>query len=44
MMFIDVLIKKIKEKNNPSVVGLDPKIEYIPSFIKEEALKNKVKH
>ena len=35
-MFIDTLIDKIKEKNNPSVVGLDPKIEYVPSFIKEE--------
>jgi orotidine-5'-phosphate decarboxylase len=43
MMFIDVLIKKIKEKNNPSVVGLDPKIEYIPSFIKEEAFKKQGK-
>lgn len=39
MMFIDVLIKNIKEKNNPSVVGLDPKIEYVPAFIKEDAYK-----
>ncbi|NLI58955.1 MAG: orotidine-5'-phosphate decarboxylase [Clostridium sp.] len=38
-MFIDLLIKNIKEKNNPSVVGLDPKIEYVPTFIKEEAFK-----
>lgn len=38
-MFIDTLIEKIKEKNNPSVIGLDPKIEYVPSFIKEKALK-----
>ena len=36
-MFIDLLIKNIKEKNNPSVVGLDTKIEYVPTFIKEEA-------
>ena len=35
-MFVDTLIEKIKEKNNPSVVGLDPKIEYVPSFVKEE--------
>jgi len=35
-MFIDTLIDKIKEKNNPTVVGLDPKIDYVPSFIKEE--------
>lgn len=38
-MFIDKLIESIKEKNNPTVVGLDPKIEYIPSFIKEKAFK-----
>ncbi len=38
-MFIDKLIKSIKEKNNPTVVGLDPKIEYVPSFIKEKAFK-----
>jgi len=36
-------VQKIKEKNNPSVVGLDPKIEYIPSFIKEEAFKKQGK-
>ncbi|TYQ13304.1 UNVERIFIED_CONTAM: orotidine-5'-phosphate decarboxylase [Acetivibrio alkalicellulosi] len=36
-MFVDVLIEKIKEKNNPSVIGLDAKIEYVPSFIREEA-------
>ena len=36
-MFIDVLIDKIKEKNNPTVVGLDPKIEYVPGFIKEKS-------
>lgn len=35
-MFIDNLIEKIKEKNNPTVVGLDPKIDYVPNFIKEE--------
>jgi len=38
-MFIDRLIDKIKEKNNPSVVGLDPKLEYIPDYIKESAFK-----
>lgn len=36
-MSIDVLIEKIKKKNNPSVAGLDPKLEYIPSFLKEKA-------
>ncbi len=38
-MFIDKLIEAVKEKNNPSVIGLDPKIEYVPSFIKEKAFK-----
>ncbi|HHW47431.1 MAG TPA: orotidine-5'-phosphate decarboxylase [Clostridiaceae bacterium] len=36
-MFIDKLIDRIKEKKNPSVVGLDPRIEYVPRFIKEKA-------
>ena len=35
-MFIDSLIKSIKEKNNPSMVGLDPKIDYVPQFIKSD--------
>ena len=35
-MFIDTLIEKIKEKNNPTVVGLDPKIDFVPAFIREE--------
>ncbi len=38
-MFIDRLIESIREKNNPTVVGLDPKIEYVPSFIKDKAFK-----
>ena len=36
-MFIDRLVNKIKEMENPSVVGLDPRLEFIPSFIKEKA-------
>lgn len=35
-MIIDKLIDSIKEKGNPTVVGLDPRIEYIPEFIMEE--------
>lgn len=31
---MDRLIDKIKEKNNPTVAGLDPKLEFIPSRIK----------
>ena len=38
-MFIDVLIDGIKEKENPTVVGLDPKIEFVPSFIREKCFK-----
>lgn len=39
-MFVDKLIAKIKEKNNPSVVGLDPKLEFVPEFIREQAFKD----
>ncbi len=35
-MIIDRLIDKIVEYNNPTVVGLDPRIEYIPTHILEE--------
>lgn len=38
-MFIDSLIKEVIAKDNPTVVGLDPKLEYIPEFIKEKAFK-----
>lgn len=33
---IDRLITKIEEKQNPTVVGLDPTLEMIPSFLKKE--------
>lgn len=36
-MALDRLIEKIAEKQNPTVAGLDPKLSYIPDFIKEEA-------
>lgn len=36
-MIIDVLIDKIKEMENPSVVGLDPQLDFIPQFILEES-------
>lgn len=38
-MAFDRLIEKIVEKQNPTVAGLDPKLAYIPSYIKEEAFK-----
>jgi len=37
-MFVDELVKKIKEKNNPTVVGLDPRLEFIPSFIRQKSM------
>ena len=36
-LIIDTLIEKIKQTNNPTVVGLDPRLEYIPNFIKQRA-------
>lgn len=36
-MSFDLLVKKIKEKGNPSVAGLDPKIEYVPEYIRKKA-------
>lgn len=35
--FADRLTDKIAEFNNPTVMGLDPKLDYIPEFIKDEA-------
>jgi len=34
-MIIDRLIAKIKETNNATVVGLDPRLSYVPNHIKE---------
>ena len=36
---IDTLIEKIKENNNPTVAGLDPKLDYVPEDIKKAAFK-----
>jgi len=36
-MSFDRLIEKIAETQNPTVVGLDPKLEYVPEFIKQKA-------
>ena len=38
--FADLLCGKIAELNNPTVMGLDPKLEYIPQFIIDEAKEN----
>lgn len=39
MNFADRLLNGIDEKQNPSVVGLDPRIDKIPGFIKDEAVR-----
>lgn len=38
-MTMDKLFKKIAEKQNPTVAGLDPKLSYIPDYIREESYK-----
>lgn len=37
---IDRLIEQIKEKNNPTVIGLDPRYDMIPNCIKNKYKKN----
>lgn len=36
-MALDRLIKKIAAMQNPTVAGLDPKLDYVPNYIKEKA-------
>jgi len=36
---IDRLIKKIKETENPTVVGLDPRLSYIPDYIIQDSYR-----
>lgn len=38
-MSVDQLIQNIKEKQNPSVAGLDPQISYVPAYIRERAYR-----
>ncbi|EKD93909.1 MAG: hypothetical protein ACD_28C00032G0006 [uncultured bacterium] len=38
--FADRLIASIRQKGNPVCVGLDPRLEQIPEFIKERQIKN----
>ena len=35
-MSLDRLIEKIEKTQNPSVAGLDPKLAYVPEYIKEK--------
>lgn len=34
---IDSLIEKIQEKKNPTVAGLDPKLDYLPEEMVKKA-------
>lgn len=36
-MSFDRLIEKIAEKQNPTVAGLDPKLDYVPEYLREKA-------
>jgi orotidine-5'-phosphate decarboxylase len=38
-MFVDRLIDKVQKLNNPAIVGLDPRPEYIPEYIRKKAFK-----
>lgn len=38
-MSLDRLIEKIAEKQNPTVAGLDPKLDYVPQYIKKKAFE-----
>lgn len=38
-MSMDLMIKKIIEMNSPVVAGLDPKLEYVPEHIRNEAFE-----
>lgn len=42
--FADRLTKRIEECNNPTVMGLDPKLEYLPSDMLNEWLKEAKDH
>lgn len=39
-MSLDNLIEKVIKTNNPTVAGLDPKLEYVPEYIKAESFEN----
>lgn len=38
-MALDRLIDAIDKTGNPTVAGLDPKLEYIPEFLVEKAFQ-----
>ena len=38
-MSLDRLIEKIEQTGNPTVAGLDPKLDYVPEFIKKKCFE-----
>lgn len=38
-MSMDRLLKKIAEMQNPTVAGLDPKLDFVPEYIRKETFK-----
>lgn len=38
-MSMDRLLEKIAETKNPTVAGLDPKLDYVPNYIKDKYFK-----
>ena len=38
-MSLDRLIEKIEETQNPSVAGLDPKLDYVPEYIRKKCFE-----
>ena len=40
MNFADAIIKAVEEKQNPTCVGLDPRPEMVPDFLKKQGIAN----
>ena len=38
-MSFEKLAELIEKKNNPTVMGLDPKLDYVPEYIKQKAFE-----
>ena len=43
-MSIQTLVEKIKEKGNPTVAGLDARLEYIPQHIDRKSTRLNSSH
>ena len=43
-MSMDNLLRAICEKQNPTVAGLDPKLDYVPQYIKDKAFNLSLIH